>query len=76
MTVTQQATPANFNMNTLIASSSIPTTMVPAGSLYNLSTGDKNTYMLDAGGTLLFLTALKGIEPADINAVATSMQKL
>ena len=76
VTVTQQATPANFNMNTLIASSSIPTTMVSAGSLYNLSTGDKNTYMLDAGGTLLFLTAPKGIEPADISAIATSMQKL
>lgn len=77
ITITLQATPSDFDAAKLIGSASIPTTIMPSGTLYNLSIGGMNKYMFTTGdGTLLFITSMKTIPEAAINTIARNLQKI
>ena len=77
ITVTQQATPASFDAAKLIGSAPIPNTIMPSGTLYNLSIGGASKYMFTTGdGTLLFITSTKTIPTTTVNMIARNFQQI
>jgi len=77
ITVTLQATPSAFDAAKIIGSASIPTTIMPSGTLYNLSISGMAKYMFTTGdGTLIFITATQTIPEATVNTLARNLQQV
>lgn len=77
ITITMQPTPNKFDAAKLTANASIPTTIVPSGTVYNLSIGGSSKYMFTTGdGTLIFITSAKQIPSEDISRLTTSLKKV
>ena len=77
ITVTQQATPSDFDAAKIIGSAPIPTRISTSGTLYNLSIGTSSKYMFTTGGaTLIFLTSPGTIPSEDINAFIDNFKKV
>lgn len=72
-----QATPAGFDAAKIIGKTSIPNSIMPSGTLYNISLGDSSKYMFTTGdGTLLFITAITDIPTSDINIISKNLEKI
>jgi hypothetical protein len=76
ITITMQATPASFDASKIIGSNPIPTTIIPIGTLYNLSTGGTSKYMLNTSKTLLFITSSTAIDGKIINAITANLAEI
>ena len=77
ITVTMQATPSDFDAAKIIGSASIPTSIMPSGTLYDLSIGSESKYMFTTGeDTLLFITSSGKIPASDIDTITRNMQKI
>ncbi len=74
ITVTLQKTPPGFDAAKIIGSNPIPTSIMPSGTLYNLSIGGNSKYMFTTNsGTLLFITSSKAVPSEDINAITNQL---
>lgn len=76
VTVTMQATPPGFDAAKMIGSNPIPTTITPAGTLYNLSISGSSKYMLTNGKTLIFITSAETIDARVITAITSNLAKI
>lgn len=76
ITVTIQATPGSFDASKIIGSNPIPTTILPVGTLYNLSTGETSSYMLNTGKSLIFLTSPSILEGSTISSLCESLTEI
>jgi len=76
ITITMQPTPNGFDAAKLTASASIPTSIVPSGTVYNLSIGGSSKYMLTTGKTLIFITSTDNTETKTINSIANSLTEV
>lgn len=76
ITITSQAIPATFDAAKIMGSNPIPTTITPAGTLYNLSAGGSSKYMLNTGSTLLFITSPETINGKNMTAITSSLTEI
>jgi len=76
ITITMQAALATFDASKEIGSSPIPTTITPAGTLYNLSSGGSSSYMLVTGKTLLYLRSPVTIEGKIMTTITNSLTQI
>lgn len=76
VTVTMQATPPGFDAAKMMGSTPIPTTITPAGTLYDLSIGGSSKYMLTTGETLAFITSSQTIDAKIINAIVNNLAEI
>lgn len=75
MTISQY--PSNFDAAKKFEGASIPSSIIPVGTMYNFGLGDISKYMIDTkAGTFIYINSPKATPSSDISKVANSLRRL
>ncbi len=74
--VTLQAAPAGFNMASMVGDSKISSTSTDLGDMYDMSVAGTSRFLVNTGGTLLFVTSPERLETNFVRDLVNSMRSV
>ena len=76
ITVTVQDKPINFDMGQLTHGGTVNSTLTDKGTLYDLSAGGINKYLLDTGTSLIFITTPSDVVRETVDSLVRDLRRV